>query len=91
MRHFGAASITDGGHFGPIGHDGVDIGRQRRERLGVLSRGNDQFGIDFGQDRALDIQIGPGVVGQQHFEFRHGASSVCRLVVSSQKLNRALS
>ena len=59
-------------HLGPIGHDGVDIGGQGGQRIDVLSRGDDQFGVDLGQRLPLDVQIGPGIVGQQHFEFWHG-------------------
>ena len=62
-----------GRHLGPVGHDGVGIGGQGRQRVDILPRRDDQFGVDLGQRAPLDVQVGPGVVGKQNFVARHQA------------------
>ena len=61
----------------------VGIGGQGGERWRRLcSGGNDQLGVDLGQRLALDIQIGPGIIGQKDFEFRHGGQSTLSELVT---------
>src|SRR6185437_16963388 len=57
------------------GHDRVDVGRQGGERGRVGLTGDDQFGVALGEARALDVEIGPGVIGEQNFVAGHGGAS----------------
>lgn len=58
------------GDLGPVGHDGIGVDRGRGQRGGVLGRRHHELGADGRQRLGLDVQVGPGVIGEQDF---HGS------------------